>query len=210
MQELLRGIDGVLGVGGSFLCDPEGAIVASTLPGETNPATVSAVARTFNRTFEGLRLARRRKVQEMDLVFEKGRLVVKSLPGGCLVIACAPTINVQLLNMTVNLVVRQLSQHLVPRVEEVAAPPAAAHAPDGVGDAVIEKLRAAIRARMGEHGVDFFDRRMAAAGLNPSSSVALFERMLPDLDVPLVLALGGRAARQLIDEMRQILRSHVG
>lgn len=211
MQELLREIESVVGVRGAFLCSPEGEILASTLKGEADPGKITAVARTINRTFEGLRLARRRKVQELDLVFEKGRLVVKNLAEGCLVIECTPNMNVPLLNMTVNLVLRKLPQYVR---EGVAAPrpaaaPIATPAEAGVGEAVLEKLRAIVRARMGEDGVEFFNHELAAAGLGPRSSREMLERLAVELDTPLSLAVGGRAARQIREEMLEVLRGGV-
>ncbi len=208
MQELLREIESVVGVRGAFLCNPEGEILASTLKGEADASTITAIARTLNRTFEGLRLARRRKVQELDLVFDKGRLVAKNLPEGCLVIECAPNMNVPLLNMTVNLVVRKLPQYL----KEVAAAPVqppqpAPVAAAGVGESVVETMRGIIRARMGEDGVDFFNHEMAVAGLGPGSSREMFERLIAELDTPLSLAIGGRGSRQVREEMLKVLRS---
>ncbi len=210
MQELLREIESVVGVRGAFLCSPEGEILASTLKGEAEPGTISAVAKTLNRTLEGLRLARRRKVQELDLVFDRGRLVVKNLPEGCLVIECTPNMNVPLLNMTVNLVVRKLPQY----VKEAAAAPRPSAAPvpaaAGVGEAVVEKLRGIVRARMGEDGVEFFNHEMAAAGLGPTSSKEMFERLAAELDTPLSLAIGGRGARQVREDMLKVLRGIAG
>lgn len=210
MQELLREIESVVGVRGAFLCSPEGEILASTLEGEADPGTITAVGRTLNRTIEGLRLARRRKVQELDLVFDRGRLVVKNLPEGCLVIECTPNMNVPLLNMTVNLVVRKLPQY----VREASAAPRPSAAPVlaavGVGEAVVEKLRGIVRARMGEDGVEFFNHEMAAAGLGPTSSKEMFERLAAELDTPLSLAIGGRGARQVREEMLKVLRESAG
>lgn len=210
MQELLREIDSVVGVRGAVLCNLEGEILATTLKGEVDPGTITAVARTFNRTFEGLRLARRRKVQEMDLVFEKGRLVVKNLPEGCLVVECVPNINVPLLNMTVNLVVRKLSQWA--KLPGGAPATAAAAAPTqvGVGQIVIDKLRAIARAHLGDEGVEFFDREMKAAGLDATSSAALVMRLVKELDTPIGMAIGGRGARKLVEEMVSVISSAGG
>jgi hypothetical protein len=48
----------------------------------------------------------------MDLAYESGRLVVKNLGEGYLIILCTPNINVSLLNLTANLVVKRLQEAL--------------------------------------------------------------------------------------------------
>ncbi len=210
MQELLGEIDGVVGVRGSFVCNPEGEILATTLKREVDPGTITALGRTLNRTLEGLRLARRRKVQELDLVFEKGRLVVKNLPEGCLVIESVPNINVPLLNMTVNLVVRKLSQSAKSPVRAPAPAAAAAPTQVGVGQEVIDRLRSIARTHLGDEGVEFLDREMKAAGLDAKSSAALLVGLVKELDTPLGMAIGGRGARKLVEEMASVINSAGG
>ncbi|MEW6566733.1 MAG: roadblock/LC7 domain-containing protein [Chloroflexota bacterium] len=207
MEGLLQEIDGVFGIRGSFLCNPDGEVLASTLSGQADPSMITAVARLFNRTFEGLRLARRRKVQEMDLVFEKGRLVVKNLPEGCLVIECEPNINVPLLNMTANVVVRKISQRLKsPGQPAPRGPAAPVPSAVGVGEATIEKMRSVLRRSLGEEGVEFFDREVKAAGLSAETSPEVFERLVHELENPIGMAVGGRSARRMVEDMVKAIR----
>jgi predicted regulator of Ras-like GTPase activity (Roadblock/LC7/MglB family) len=126
MEKLLLDINGVTGVIGSYVCGPEGEVLASTLPAVFDSGMLSTVGRTFARTMEALRVARRRKINEMDIVYDGGRLVVKNVSTGCLVILCVPNMNVPLLNLTANVVARKVQEHLKGREGggEKKAPPA--------------------------------------------------------------------------------------
>jgi hypothetical protein len=66
-------------------------------------------------------------VQDIDLLYESGRLVVKNLGDGCLVIQCSQSINVPLLNLTANVVARKLQERIKGKAP-AAAPEAAAPA----------------------------------------------------------------------------------
>lgn len=112
MRNYLEEINGVIGVTGSLLCSPDGTLIASVLPEAISEETLLVVSRTLAKTLDGLRLARHRKVTEMDLAYESGRLVVKNLGEGYLIILCTPNINVSLLNLTANPVVKRMQEAL--------------------------------------------------------------------------------------------------
>lgn len=140
MEEILRDVNAVVGVTGSFVCDDEGRVLAQVLPDIFDPDTLSPVGRTLAQTIAGLETTNRRKVGDIDLLYEQGRLLVKNLGNGCLCVLCARRINVPLLNLTANVAARKLSERikesepagaraLTPRVApvpEIAAAPAAA------------------------------------------------------------------------------------
>ena len=114
MKELLQELNGVIGVQGSFLCGTDGQVLASEMPSTFAPDQLETVGRVFQRTLEGLRTTRRRRVDELDLLFERGRLVIRGLPEACLVILCEPNINVPLLALTAKHVTRELQAQLRP------------------------------------------------------------------------------------------------
>ncbi|MCX7840257.1 MAG: hypothetical protein N2559_12520 [Anaerolineae bacterium] len=126
MESLLKEINAVLGVQGSFVCYPDGSLAAKAVPSHISDEQLNLVARIAAQTFQALEVSRRR-TDEADLVFEQGRLVLKNLRNGILVILCARTISVPLLNLTVTPISKRLAAELKPPKETVvAAPPVAA------------------------------------------------------------------------------------
>ncbi len=109
MEEILEEINNVVGVIGCFVCDSEGQVLASTLPGLFDDAILTSLGRITAQTFGGLSMARRRKASDLDLVYTQGRFMVKNLGTICLLILCMRNINVPLLNLTANQVVKKLS-----------------------------------------------------------------------------------------------------
>jgi predicted regulator of Ras-like GTPase activity (Roadblock/LC7/MglB family) len=114
MESILKDINAVVGVTGCFVCDSEGEILASVLPGVFDGEVVSSASRTAMQTVLGLQTTRRRRVNDLDLLYKEGRIIVKSLGEGCLCILCVRNINVPLLNLTANLSTRKLAKRLKP------------------------------------------------------------------------------------------------
>jgi predicted regulator of Ras-like GTPase activity (Roadblock/LC7/MglB family) len=112
VEQALADINAVAGVKGSFVCDSYGALVAQALPSSFEESSFLPAARTLLQTIEGLETTRRRKVQQLDIVFRDARMVVKNLRVGCLYVVCARNINVPLLDLTANLAAKKLSEML--------------------------------------------------------------------------------------------------
>ena len=112
MEDILKDINAVLGVTGCFVCNGEGQVLASALPDLFDETILSTVGRIMAQTMAGLATARRRKINDIDLVYDQGRFIAKNLGEGCLCILCVRKINVPLLNLTANLAVRKLTERL--------------------------------------------------------------------------------------------------
>jgi len=108
MENVLKDINAVMGVTGSFVCDGKGEVRASALPDLFDEISLSTVGRTMAQTMAGLATARRRKIGDIDLVYDQSRLVAKNLGGGCLCILCVRKVNVPLLNLTANVAAKKL------------------------------------------------------------------------------------------------------
>lgn len=122
MESLLKEINAVMGVQGSFVCYPDGSLVAKAVPSHISDEQLNTAARIAAQTFQALEVSRRR-AEEADLVFEHGRLVLRNLRSGILVILCARTLSVPLLNLTVNPISKRLAAELRPPKETVVPPP---------------------------------------------------------------------------------------
>ena len=118
MEDILKDINAVVGVTGSFVCNGEGQVLASALPDLLDETILSTVGRTMAQTMAGLATARRRKIGDIDLVYDQGRLIAKSLGEGCLCILCVRHINVSLLNLTANVAAKKLGAKIAKKEPE--------------------------------------------------------------------------------------------
>jgi predicted regulator of Ras-like GTPase activity (Roadblock/LC7/MglB family) len=113
LRDLLNGINAVVGVRGSLVCDPDGQVVASAMPTVYDEFMLTLVGRTATQTVAGLKTTSRRTPGDLDLVYSDARFIVKNLRTGCLCILCMPHINVPLLNLTANVAARKLQTGLL-------------------------------------------------------------------------------------------------
>ena len=111
MQAILREINGVVGVTGSFFCSTDGSVVEHALPEQFDAARVALAGRLVNQTFLALETSGQR-VTEADLLFSHSRLILKNLRYGVLAILCTPNLNVPLLNLHANLAVKKIAAEL--------------------------------------------------------------------------------------------------
>ncbi len=114
MKKLLNDINAVTGVTGSFVCDEEGRILVSALPALFDDAILSTVGRAIAQTMAGLMTERRRKTCDVDLIYDEGRFITKSIRVGCLCILCVRNINLPLLSLAINTAAKKLQTMIVP------------------------------------------------------------------------------------------------
>ena len=112
MENILRDVNAVVGVTGSFVCDDGGSILAKQLPNVYDEAMLLPVGRTMAQTIAGLRVAHGRQIGDIDLLYAQGRLIIKSVEGGCLCILCVRRVNVPLLNLTANVAAQKLGTEI--------------------------------------------------------------------------------------------------
>jgi predicted regulator of Ras-like GTPase activity (Roadblock/LC7/MglB family) len=124
MEPALKEINAVLGVIGSFVCRADGAVAARAMPDAYDDARLQLAARVASQTLEALETSGQR-VAEADFNFFKGRLLIRNLRGGTLFILCARTINLPLLNLTVNVAVKKIAADFKPAKPPAPEPPPA-------------------------------------------------------------------------------------
>jgi hypothetical protein len=132
MENILKDINAVMGVTGCFICNGEGQVLTSALPELFDETILLTVGRTMAQTMAGLTIARRRKMGDIDLVYNQGRLIAKNLGEGCLCILCVRNINVPLLNLTANVAAKKLKPKIAKREE----PERTEAAPGGLPEAL--------------------------------------------------------------------------
>ena len=131
MEDILKDINVVVGVTGSFVCNGEGQVLASALSDRFDETILSTVGQTMAQTMAGLATARRRKIGDIDLAYDQGRLIAKNLGEGCLCILCVRNINVPLLNLTANMAAKKLRAKIAKK-----EPQRMEAAPGGLPDAL--------------------------------------------------------------------------
>jgi predicted regulator of Ras-like GTPase activity (Roadblock/LC7/MglB family) len=123
-ERVLKDVNGVAGVSGCFLCNGEGNVVLSAMPGEYSSASLAAVGRVLSQTMAAMFLARKRKVRDFELIYHQARLVVRNTGKVCLCILGSPDLNIPFLNLTVDLAVRDLKQAAKEEPHAASAEPA--------------------------------------------------------------------------------------
>jgi len=111
MEALLKDIYAVVGVTGAFVCGRDGRVLAKLMPENSDAAQVELAARVVGQTFQALDTTGH-SVEDVDLAYDKGRLLLKNLQGGVLAIVCRRNVNVPLLNLTASATVLKLAAEL--------------------------------------------------------------------------------------------------
>ena len=119
MEEILRELNMVVGVRGSFLCSTDGQILARAMPDAWQEQQLVIAGRVAGQTFQALTSAGQR-AKEIDLVFAEGRLLLKNLRSATLFIYCARNVNLPLLNLSASSALKKLGAEI-----KLAAPPPA-------------------------------------------------------------------------------------
>jgi hypothetical protein len=203
MEDTLKDISAVVGVTGCFVCNGEGQMLVSALPDLFDETLLSTVGRTMAQTMAGLATARGRKIGDIDLVYDQGRLITKNLGEGCLCILCVCNINVPLLNLTANVAARKLSSLL--KAGEVGAEKAVEVKPPPVA-----KLRQIARETLGETGGVLFDSELAKVGLAGEASWGDLANVLPTIEEAAAVFIGSTRAGKMVELMQSLLENQKG
>jgi predicted regulator of Ras-like GTPase activity (Roadblock/LC7/MglB family) len=108
VERILKDINTVVGVVGCFVCDNNGQVLATDMPELFDESILSSVGRIITQTLAGLAIARRRRIAEIDLIYDQTRFVAKNLGEACLCILCTRNVNVPLLNLNAKVATRKL------------------------------------------------------------------------------------------------------
>jgi len=99
VQAVLSQFSSVPGVIGSMVCDVEGQMLAQVFPPTFEAARLQQAASTLAERAAALQGALG-SVGMIDLRYANARIVVKAVEGGRLLFLCAPSLNLELLNLT--------------------------------------------------------------------------------------------------------------
>ncbi len=185
MENILKDIDSVAGVAGCFVCDGDGRVLASTVSKVFDENTLVATGRTMNQTTAGLLTTRRRKVQELDLLYARQRLVVKPLGEGCLCVLCARSVNVPLLNLTANVAARKLAEAVRTQAPPTSATGSEATPVPQALDGIIEAYPNIVGPILElEHDLPAADRDSVLTAAGRRAAEMVFQRRYASVSVP--------------------------
>jgi len=117
MQAIMLGLTTVPGVMGGMLSDERGNVLAHSFPSYFDMATLKGAAELLQDNTAGL-LDVTGGVKLFDIRSELGRLIIKPLPHMFVVVLCQPSVNIQLLYISLNVAIKKLEKL------SVASPPA--------------------------------------------------------------------------------------
>lgn len=125
MEEVLKQIKTVPGTLGCMVYDLHGQVVSHVFPSIFDKKVLSATVTIMSQNLPGL-MELTGGVRMVDFRFQSGRVVVKPVVGGCLVILCDAGINLLLLLISLNLAIKQIETILAtvaPIQQQAAAEP---------------------------------------------------------------------------------------
>lgn len=122
----MLGLTTVPGVMGGMLTDDQGNVLAHTFPPYFDPASLKDAAGLLQDNTAGLQDVTG-GVKLYDVRFELGRLIIKTLPRLFVVVLCQPTVNLQLLFISMNVAIKKIEklapeQFLVPSAKTAVSP----------------------------------------------------------------------------------------
>lgn len=134
MQTLLQQITAIDGVIGCSLYDEQGKILAAACPLVLDESQLGIAAGAMLDCLHALQVSQ--ILSGMELRFSEGRMLIRPLKGAYINVLCSKTVNLSMVNITLNLALRKLEQMLplpgaAPTAVEapVAAPAAATGMP---------------------------------------------------------------------------------
>lgn len=105
----MLGLTTVPGVMGGLLSDEKGNVLAHSFPPYFDAETLKDVAGLLQDNTAGLQDVTG-GVKLYDIRFELGRLIIKTLPRLFVVVLCQPTVNIQLLYISLNVVIKKIEK----------------------------------------------------------------------------------------------------
>jgi hypothetical protein len=107
MKEKLREINSIKGVWGYFVCDNTGKVLEREMP----VVFMKHVAKMGKEVTQvvGLLESLKRSPENLDLLFEDGRVMVRDLRNCTLVIFCDPNVEIPMLRQKVNVVISEIT-----------------------------------------------------------------------------------------------------
>lgn len=107
MKDKLREINSIKGVWGYFLCDNTGKILEREMP-IVFMKHLGMIGKEVTQVV-GLLESLRKSPENLDLLFEDGRVMIRSLKKFILVVFCDPNVDIPMLRLKTNVVISEVN-----------------------------------------------------------------------------------------------------
>ncbi|MDD2539925.1 MAG: roadblock/LC7 domain-containing protein [Desulfuromonadaceae bacterium] len=107
MHTIIQGLSSVPGVVGGMLSDEQGNVLANSLPSFFDEKDLKRASSMINDNVLGLHDTTG-VVKLFDIRCELGRLIIRPLPHLFVVVLCQPTVNIQLLFISLNVAIKKI------------------------------------------------------------------------------------------------------
>ncbi len=121
MEQVLQQINTLPGVVGSFVILADGRVAAAVFPPLFDPPIIEEAAGSLAAIRERLQLGE--SLDLLDLRYANGRILVKTLAGGLLLLLCTKEVNLQVLAISLNVGMKKLEKLLLAGETVAASPP---------------------------------------------------------------------------------------
>lgn len=129
MEQVLQQINTLPGVVGSFVILADGRIAAAVFPPLFDQPIIEEAAGSLAAIRERLQLGE--SLDLLDLRYANGRILVKTLAGGLLLLLCTKEVNLQVLAISLNVGMKKLEKLLLAGETVAASPPELQEAASG-------------------------------------------------------------------------------
>ncbi len=107
MKEKLKEINSIKGVWGYFVCDNTGKILEREMP-VVFMKHLALMGKEVTQVV-GLLESLKRSPENLDLLFEDGRVMIRDLRNCTLVIFCDPNVDIPMLRLKINVVISEIT-----------------------------------------------------------------------------------------------------
>lgn len=129
MEQVLQQINTLPGVVGSFVILADGRVAAAVFPPLFDQPIIEEAAGSLAAIRERLQLGE--SLDLLDLRYANGRILVKTLAGGLLLLLCTKEVNLQVLAISLNVGMKKLEKLLLAGETVAASPPELPEAASG-------------------------------------------------------------------------------
>ncbi len=192
MEAILREINSLVGVRGSFVCDDDGTILSSVWESSALVKHLPEVAVILMKTLKGVISISGRGWVELDLVYKQDRIVVRKIEDGCLCIFSVREVNLPILYASADRAAERLGPDKGGPITNVG---------DQDLSTTIEQLKAIVTENLGSHAGKVLTMIDGASGSRED-----LEKVCDEIEEATRLFINKDKSKEMAESMRVLLQ----